>query len=457
MMAGLVDDAEQVMSSGVGAVRAWPVVVWLAMAAVACGEAADEADGGRAADANVLDARVVAGDAGGSDRGMDAGGSDRGVDVGDGDSGGDVEAGDAESSDSGPGDAGSGDAEALADGAVVDGMAGDGMAGDGSPSDGMMPDSGAPDEGPTLDEGPEPDMAPEPDMGPECRVAQDCAAGLVCTDGACMPCVDDMQCEGVCVEGRCAACDLADHRGCAGDALCCDAEGGGEACVPTSVASGCEACGVACDPVGADGCVERVCTCQGGAACDEALFCQPPEADLRCVACRDDADCVDPVRPRCDGATGQCALPLDLLDTLGRHPDVRTFMQFVGDAGLAAELGAQPRLTLFVPTDHAMDRVSDECLLTLQFEPEVLSNFVRQHVLLGNSRVDSARLRASAAAGDLITMQTFDAVEASLDESGAVLLDEIPVAGAVEAVNGVAHLLDDGVLLNDELMAAGCP
>lgn len=456
MMAGLVDDAEQVMSSGAGAVRAWPVVVWLVAACVACGEAADDADGGRAADAVVVDARLVEGEVGVGDQGMDGGEPDRGAG---GTDGGQADRGDDAALDSG---------EVRVDGEVTDGTPADGMAADGT-ADGMIPDGEVsdegvaldegptPDEGAELDMGPEPDMAPPPDMGPECRVAQDCAAGLVCIDGACMPCVDDMQCAGVCVEGRCAACDPADHRGCADDTLCCDADGGGEACVPTSVASGCEACGVACDPAGADGCANRLCTCQGEAACDGALFCQPPEAALRCVACRDDADCVDPVRPRCDGATGQCALPLDLFDVLASRRAFRTFVLFVRDAGLEDDLRGRASLTVFAPTDDAFLTLPDACIIAMQFEPALLETFVRQHIGLGIGRVDSASMRLNAEAGAEIPVETFDSVLASIGDDGEVLLDGIPlVEPAVEAQNGVAHRLVEGVLLNDELEMAGC-
>ncbi len=113
---------------------------------------------------------------------------------------------------------------------------------------------------------------------------------------SCRRCNDNDECAGnpsgpVCqpLSGACVVCNPVDHDGCGDDELCCD-DGDGAACAPTAADGQCEACGVACDANGANGCGGRDCLCGDIAACDpegETPYCD----GAACRACTNDAHC----------------------------------------------------------------------------------------------------------------------------------------------------------------------
>ena len=113
----------------------------------------------------------------------------------------------------------------------------------------------------------------------------------------CVPCSGDAQCAqsvrngNQCVGGFCEDCDPADHAGCRGDELCCNA-GNGPTCQATGGAGGeqCVACSTACNGSTTSQCSSRVCKCGNNAACGGATsFCD--DASGTCVECTQNAHC----------------------------------------------------------------------------------------------------------------------------------------------------------------------
>ncbi len=156
-----------------------------------------------------------------------------------------------------------------------------------------------------------------------CRCGANPACGgiiPICNGGACVQCVADGDCAGnpngnTCVNNTCQPCDVASHRGCGAEQLCCPGGGGVPACINTGGGANdsCTACGVACNIDSSDRCSGRTCKCgAGNLACGGLTpFCK--DADGRCVGCLSDQtcpgglQCVTDVCRRCDPAdNGGC-------------------------------------------------------------------------------------------------------------------------------------------------------
>ena len=134
----------------------------------------------------------------------------------------------------------------------------------------------------------------------------------ICDDGTlrCRGCTADNECPNgsICTQGdgRCVACDLASHRGCNNNQLCCGALPG-QTCVALD-AGRCTSCNNgACDPNTANRCAPRAgdntvgtCDCGNAIACSGALaFCDGNAPNGGCVGCRGDNDCGVPGLTQC--------------------------------------------------------------------------------------------------------------------------------------------------------------
>lgn len=208
-------------------------------------------------------------------------------------------------------------------------------------------------------------------------------------------------------------CDVAnDAPACANGARCGD---GREVCVDGE----CVAC-VRDEECGADVCQLGRCVaaCAGNAGCGAGEIC----IDRRCQ----------------DGVVAAMAVA-------GNH---QNFLQFSRDTGLYDELATSDAVTLFVPTDAAIEALPDDCLIALQLDLDALRAFVRMHVGLGLGRLDPESLRLSAEAGDELPVATVETLTAGVDGEGRVTIEGLPLrVAALEGANGYAYPVLDGVFL----------
>lgn len=192
-------------------------------------------------------------------------------------------------------------------------------------------------------------------------------------------------------------------------------------------------------------CVEGECVaCMNNAECG-ADVCNLGQCVPGCAGndvCAADQVCVD---RRCqEGVTAALAVA-------GNH---QNFLHFSRETGLYDELATSDAVTLFVPTDAAIEALPGDCLIALQLDLDALRAFVRMHIGLGLGRLDPASLRLSAEAGDELPVATVETLTAGLDGEGRVTIEGLPLrVAALEGANGYAYPVLDGVFLP----AAGLP
>jgi uncharacterized surface protein with fasciclin (FAS1) repeats len=124
-----------------------------------------------------------------------------------------------------------------------------------------------------------------------------------------------------------------------------------------------------------------------------------------------------------------------LLDIIEVSPDLSRLAQLVADAGLSDDLAGDDPLTIFAPSDLAIEVFeSSPGAADLMADPDRLRAFLLDHVVAG--RLDAAQVLA----GETVTttngrVLTIDAGAVTIDGATIVVTD-------VVAANGILHVID---------------
>ncbi|KAG7472881.1 hypothetical protein MATL_G00113920 [Megalops atlanticus] len=129
-------------------------------------------------------------------------------------------------------------------------------------------------------------------------------------------------------------------------------------------------------------------------------------------------------------------------EILASHPKYSSFQSLVDNCGVPLHLNGAGPLTVFVPTNEAVDKLSDGTLTYLLREGKhKLQELLKYHVFPG-AMVTVEELMMKA---EVQTMASVH-ISVSCSEDGRILVDGVPLHAAdVFAANGIIHLIN-GVL-----------
>ena len=131
---------------------------------------------------------------------------------------------------------------------------------------------------------------------------------------------------------------------------------------------------------------------------------------------------------------------LNIVDTAVEAGSFTTLASLLVSTGLDVILAdADSQFTVFAPTDEAFTKLDAATLSALQANPELLSNVLRYHVVVGVA-VDAAT--ATGLAGQSVETANGQSVNISVRGSDLFINDSKVVVADVLATNGIIHAID---------------
>ncbi|MBK1828462.1 fasciclin domain-containing protein [Haloferula rosea] len=134
--------------------------------------------------------------------------------------------------------------------------------------------------------------------------------------------------------------------------------------------------------------------------------------------------------------------PESLVDVASNNPDLSTFVQVLGDAGLAPTFDStrgRPTFTVFAPNNRAFGNVPSEVLTSLLNDPTgALADVLRLHVVPGTLNANDLF------DGQILTSLAGDKLLVAIDPHVGVTVNGAPVVDPdFHAANGVLHVMGD--------------